>query len=413
VDSSDQFGTGSTPREGGQSVAGRCSTDPFDPDPDPDDEIVEWCTPNAELLVVNANGGFPQPVSLGERYNIAYPQSELSTLMALTQFPVFWWNQNLDMLKSKDPNFDPSLEATITVTHRNLVNEAINCTATFPCSAAGWIHTPNDGLGEIEIKVQTVWPRYSKKFLVGHEIGHALEFIWARRQKAVALNSAFFGDEGYDLPNTDHPAECKGATDDIPHGLTTVEWVAAGANEGFAHFIAADAYNDHVENDGKFNYYKSEDEFGFERDVDLSESFSQREMVCGGEGVFGQMGTGVEVDWLRFYWNLHVAINQDHGLPSILSPGFTFSDALAEARAQEIMLAFHAGAIVDASDSLPADSAAYYSQVVSELCNDSSMLVNSIVKLDVDIDAVRTTFFNFAAEFGVWTHMTPSDCSSP
>ncbi|MCC6984256.1 MAG: hypothetical protein IT535_13375, partial [Bauldia sp.] len=269
LDSSDDFGTSNEPHEAGASVGGRCGTNPLDPDPDGTGLL--WCQPNEMLLTVNSgNDGMPQAVEAGQRYNVAFPQNELGTIMALTQFPVFWWNQNIDIINSIDPQFDPNEEVTITVTHRNL-NTQSGCTVEFPCSATGWIHTDLDGRGEIEINIQTIWPRYSRKFLVGHEVGHAMEMIWSRFVLNVASSSALFGADGYDLDDADHPAACTTAGAVVSHGITTVEHVSAAANEGFAHFFAADVYNDHVEEDGKFNYYKLEDIFGFHEDVYLDE----------------------------------------------------------------------------------------------------------------------------------------------
>ncbi len=401
VDSTDEFGSGGSPNENG-SVAGACGTNPLDPDPDGTGLI--YCQPQEMILPVNWNGGDPQDVVAGERYNIAYDQNELSTLMALAQFSVFWWNQNLDILKAKDPAFDPNQEMTITLTHRNYI-QGSGCTAEFPCSSTGWLHEEVDGRGEIESNVQTVWPRYSRKYLVAHEIGHAVEMIWSRRTKSVSDHGALIGEDGYLLDDTAHPEACKPATAVVSHGLSTVEHVSAAANEGFAHFFAADVYNDHTEADGKFNYYKISDAFGFERDVALDDQESIREDICGGGGAAGSLGnaTGVEEDWLRLYWNIHSWINRDDGFRSLIDPDLTDDDRTREARAQDIMMAIHAGVILNETDGGDFASDAYYDVLVAEMCDDNSQLVEFIEKLNVDIDAVRSVFFDFVSDFGVWT----------
>lgn len=399
----DLFGTDNFPEENGEEVGGMCGTDPFDPDPDGTGFV--YCQPNEALLTVNSgNDGMPQEVVAGERYNVAFPQNPLSTLMAHAQFPVFWWNQSLDILVSKDPQFDPDEEVTITVTHRNLITQT-GCTSEFPCSATGWIHAETDGRGEIESNVQNVWERYSRKFLVGHEIGHAVEMIWSRRKMGVADSGALFGADGYNLDDSDHPAGCTPATAVVSHGLTTVEHVSAAANEGFAHFFAADVYNDHTEDDGKFNYYKTSDAFGFDRDVYLEEDGSVREDVCGGGGAAGGLGnaTGVEEDWLRLFWNIHSWINREDGFPSLVHPDLSDDEKTAEAHAQDIMMAMHAGAILHETNGGTFASDAYYDVLTDALCDDSSQLVDFIEKLDVDIDAVRQQFFDFVSDYGVWT----------
>jgi hypothetical protein len=394
-DSNAEFGTGSAPQENGTDVAGMCGTDPLNPDPDNTGLI--YCQPNETLLTINSgNNGMPQDVQAGERYNVAFPQSEVSTVMALAQFPVFWWNQNLDILKSKDPTFNQNQEVTITLTLRNRIGQG-NCTAESPCSTTGWLHTPADGRAEIDSNIQTEWPRYSKKFIVAHEVGHALEMIWSRRNKSVSNHSALIGDDAYDLDDSMHPDACKPATAVVSHGLTTVEHVSAAANEGFAHFFAADVYNEHTEDDGKFNYYKISEAFGFDRDVYLDQFESVREDICGGGGTAGSLGnaTGVEEDWLRLFWNIHSWINREDG--------FSSSDTIDEARAQELMMAMHAGVILDETGGGAFGSDVYYDLLAAAICDGNSELVEFIEKLDVDINAVRSQFFDFVSEFGVWT----------
>lgn len=406
-DSTEEFGSAGSPREGGAEVGGECGTHPLDPDPDGTGFL--YCQPVEALLTVNSgNNGLPQDVEAGDRYNVAFPQNELGTLMALTQFPVFWWNQNVDVLKSKDPAFDPANRVTLTVTHRDYYTGPVGCTPEFPCSATGWVHEPTDGTderSEIEINVQTQWPRYSKKFLVAHEVGHAMEMIWSRRNKNVVETGALIGADGYGLDDSDHPEACKPAMAVVSHGLSTVEHVSAAANEGFAHFFAADVYNDHVESDGKFNYYKISDAFGFERDVYLDEPGSVREDVCGGGGAGGSLGdaTGVEEDWLRLFWNTHSWINREHNLPSLLNPNLSDADRVDEARAQDIMMAMHAGTILEVTNGASLGSDAYYDLLTDALCDDGSELVTFIEKLDVDIGAVRDQFFDFVSDFGIWT----------
>jgi hypothetical protein len=215
-----------------------------------------------------------------------------------------------------------------------------------------------------------------------------MEMIWSRFVENVALSSALFGSDGYDLDDSNHPAACTTAGAVVSHGITTVEHVSAAANEGFAHFFAADVYNDHTEEDGKFNYYKLEDIFGFHEDVYLDEVTSIREELCGGGGEAGNLGlaTGVEEDWVRFFWNFHNRINREDGFRSLVDPELSVGDQTREAQAQDIMLAIHAGAILDVTGGGDFASDAYYDVLTDTLCDDDSRLVEFIEKLDVTID---------------------------
>jgi hypothetical protein len=133
-------------------------------------------------------------------------------------------------------------------------------------------------------------------------VGHALEeaYQFATHGTTIYLSGS------YGL--TGGGADCDSAGEQ--HALTSLEYTSAAIMEGFAHFLAADAYNDHTETSGRFTYYK--DALGFPRDIPLegdpdaddaepwlSNRFAER--VCDTTSE----NAGTELDWLRFFWDLH------------------------------------------------------------------------------------------------------------
>ncbi|MEM9554615.1 MAG: hypothetical protein AAGC60_10170 [Acidobacteriota bacterium] len=223
----------------------------------------------------------------GKKYLDYFCGGSEGTLQALGAFPAYWWH-----------HFDPAAldyQPTITLRHR----DGCQNSPYPPCSnavALAYDHIET----AINIDDQTE-QKYRQKFLVGHEVGHAIE---------QAYQKARFADDDYlngSYLLADDPA-C-GSAGEL-HALTSREYVSAAIAEGFAHFVSADAYNDHSDSTGRFTYYK--DDLGFPRDIALegepafdmgSPHRSNRyfERVCTATA----SNAGTELDWLRFFWDLH------------------------------------------------------------------------------------------------------------
>ena len=209
------------------------------------------------------------------------------TLQALTSFPTYWWH-----------HFDLAAldyDATFTVRHRNGCPNPM----TASCSNAGY-YDGNDLEVLINIDNQTEH-KYRQKFLVGHEVGHAIEEVY---------QTARFGTMQYLYGTYDQPADPACDSGMEAHTLTSREYTSAAIMEGFAHFVSADSYNNHNQTDGRFTYYK--DDLGFPRDIPLegetafnmaNPHLSNRyyERVCNGTAA----NAGTELDWMRFFWDLH------------------------------------------------------------------------------------------------------------
>lgn len=267
-----------------------CNDDPFaDHSGEP-----EYCQPLACMVMADNLSG-------QERKYIDYSCSVPEvTLQALASFPAYWWH-----------HFDPAsvdYDFTVTVLHDS------GCTGT-PCSNAGF--TNGDNL-EILVKIDDeTEDKFRQKFLVGHEVGHSAEMVYQNDKFGTA--QYLYG--GYGL-NGGGP-QCDDG--DEAHALTSLEYTSDGIMEGFAHFLSADAYNDHNSQTGRFTYYKSA--LGFPRDIPLegtgafnvanphlSNRFAER--VC--DPV--PQNAGTELDWLRFFWDLHAeAPNPDSQHETILN----------------------------------------------------------------------------------------------
>ena len=214
------------------------------------------------------------------------------TLQALAAFPTFWWHH------FDTGSFD--YDFTITVRHRDGCQDWDELA---PCSNAGWYGAGDDLEILINIDDQTEH-KYRQKFLMGHEVGHAFEKAYqtARHGTMNGTGGSYFLNQEMQDPDCASGAEL--------HSLTSIEYTSAALNEGFAHFVSADSYNDHNQTDGRFTYYKGY--LGFPEFIALeglpafdaanphrSNRFAER--VC----AVVPENAGTELDWMRFFWDLH------------------------------------------------------------------------------------------------------------
>ena len=148
-----------------------------------------------------------------------------------------------------------------------------------------------------------------EKFKGNHETGHAIGNL---------TTGGMITGSNYDVADSICPATADG-TPGNHHSLLSREHSEAAANEGFAHFYSADVFNDHDETDCWFGYYKNE--YGLPKpipvDCEVSNTvsgnpFSTRFMETQCDpglpfpiwlDIFG--GHGVELDWLRAFWDVH------------------------------------------------------------------------------------------------------------
>jgi len=133
----------------------------------------------------------------------------------------------------------------------------------------------------------------SLKFLIGHEVGHAI----------LGANTSFVNDctanRSINLP-------CSTASN-ISHAIDSAELQSCAAMEGWAHFVAVRAFNNHEEDDNPgatLQYWRGN---GLTVDVEQGPTGgvdTYYEVVCGGNQA-NAGGMGVELDWMRAWWDYH------------------------------------------------------------------------------------------------------------
>ncbi|MCI0398870.1 MAG: GEVED domain-containing protein, partial [Chloroflexi bacterium] len=163
------------------------------------------------------------------------------------------------------------------VTNENiyLVKAICNLTTDDSCS------TYYDGRHTLFIK-SSQWQR---KYVAGHEFGH----------KILALDANYVND-------------C--SSGGSGHGMNGTEYASCAAMEGWAHFVAADIWNNHSGSDNPgaiFVYWN-----GTVYDVELQNK------KCYDTWTYNSTcdGYGVEGDWMRFWWDFHTNdLPSDPGSP--------------------------------------------------------------------------------------------------
>ncbi|MEE9382631.1 MAG: hypothetical protein V3V08_04375 [Nannocystaceae bacterium] len=140
----------------------------------------------------------------------------------------------------------------------------------------------------------------SKKMTIAHELGHIVGAF------ATGAGPTYKGNLSLgsvcSVTGAGGPSRCRSNSGNS-HTLTSREYAGCAASEGWANFYAADVYNTHHEDDCAVPVYG--------RDVDCESGFlwhpnRYMEKKC---DTFSQSanlnGMGVELDWLRAYWDVH------------------------------------------------------------------------------------------------------------
>ena len=108
------------------------------------------------------------------------------------------------------------------------------------------------------------------------------------------------------------------------HSINSQEWAGAALSEGYSQFYAADVWNTHADHGAncQFRYYKLMG--GDRKTVDCEDNSANTAEFPGKYAENWPCdtpldGTGVELDWMRFFWDFHT------------NPGYpkpTFTDIL-------------------------------------------------------------------------------------
>jgi len=144
--------------------------------------------------------------------------------------------------------------------------------------------------GQVEIRSTPEDNSAHRKFIITHEMGHALlhDIVTSKYKN----NSTF----------TDPGGTCTSATGNN-HAVDTKEYQSAAMNEGFAHYYASIAFNRTDQDDCYFHHWK--ESRGTVDCEDTGGSLVEAYMLnrC---YATSQSGRGVELDWWRTYWDLRV-----------------------------------------------------------------------------------------------------------
>ena len=162
----------------------------------------------------------------------------------------------------------------------------------------------------------------SKKFIIAHELGHVVGEEVAGSVILPSANVDSFGNPSEQNCYNDAwflPGNGGLNTPWDGHSMRSNEDSRTAAAEGFAHFYAADTWNDDSETDCWFEYYKTvsgdsspgvDCEFASTTDFNIG----YRRNVCD-----LQSGAGTELDWLRTFWDVHTNGSTPPSLDYILS----------------------------------------------------------------------------------------------
>lgn len=161
------------------------------------------------------------------------------------------------------------------------------------------------------VEIQPGWDGARRKFLIGHEVGHWLQYQW--------IGGDILADIAVDPYGVQNPSGTACDSAGVPgnHALRSLEFEVGAFVEGVAHFFSTLAYNDHDETDGAFHYYKDIGAYDFDVvDVEHGPTGGDDNAyanVCGcpascsyTDGTAGAVQAnqlGTELDWLRAYWD--------------------------------------------------------------------------------------------------------------
>jgi hypothetical protein len=157
------------------------------------------------------------------------------------------------------------------------------------------------------------------KFNIAHELGHTV----SKANDGPRWGDYWGSDGFYQATGVDNRCDCT-LIDGYSHCPTSREFTGAGQKEGFSHFIAAASYNDRVDVDGEFVFYKDLMEWSsthggtlpapsgvpftevphpYAVDLSTADEVKWVQYECSPAAGF-QPHMSNEWDWLAFFWNL-------------------------------------------------------------------------------------------------------------
>jgi hypothetical protein len=230
-------------------------------------------------------------------------------------------NKDVKITTHREGSFAPLVTeivtGTLSSTSTNYLasgtSDRINIMGIAQYVAHSWLSTSTSGVGNIHIRLRDeacpesdgnsscasweddiVYIKQAgvrRKFNIGHEMGHML-YMKYRNDSYVFNCARNEGGSKCESKDTSHGS----------HAIHTKELASCALAEGFAHFVAVDAFNHHDEEDGIFYYYKSLYDPLIDVESGPTGGASRfLETQCSGVDT----NFGVELDWLRAFWAYH------------------------------------------------------------------------------------------------------------
>lgn len=165
------------------------------------------------------------------------------------------------------------------------------------------------GNGNVNSDGDPSTPSTKFKFIVTHELGHAIAAIYYGDHDD-AVNG---GEPNVNLSHFMLPDACYDAgVGTGSYSIATKEWSAVGFREGFAHFISARIWND-KDTEGAFAWFAGAHDLERYNQGANNNAGGRLENVCcvGGNCAEPWAGAGTNEDWLRFFWDWYTTTGCD------------------------------------------------------------------------------------------------------
>jgi hypothetical protein len=147
-------------------------------------------------------------------------------------------------------------------------------------------------------------PQTRYKFIVAHELGHAIAAIYYGDHDDAVNGS----EPSVSLSHNVNPNACgtqdDPANDKYGYSIDSKEWNSLGFREGFAHFVAAKIWNN-KETEGTFSWFADPHDLERYNYGANNEAGGRLENQCcaGGGCAASWDSAGTNGDWLRFFWD--------------------------------------------------------------------------------------------------------------
>lgn len=154
------------------------------------------------------------------------------------------------------------------------------------------------GNGNVDSDGDPSTPSTKFKFIVTHELGHAIAAIYYGNHDDAVDG----GEPNVSLSHNVGPNAC--GTSSPSYSISSKEWNSVGFREGFAHFISAKIWNN-KETEGTFTWFAQAHDLERYNFGASNNSGGRMENQCcvGGGCAASWAGASTNEDWVRFLWD--------------------------------------------------------------------------------------------------------------